>query len=100
MASTIAEPPDGIVSAAPFRYRLDWAAGVFQVRIRNDSDAGFTVVGVQFVWDGFTTPVAERHDTIVPGLSLDFPVEFVGADVRRRRLARTTCRHCRLRSSG
>lgn len=35
---------------------------------------------MQFVWDGFTTPVAERHDSMVPGLTLDFPVQVAAAD--------------------
>jgi hypothetical protein len=31
------------------------------------------------VWDGFTTPVAERHDTLPAGLTLDFPVQVAPA---------------------
>jgi hypothetical protein len=79
-----AAPPDDIVSASPFRYRLDWAAGVFQVRLHNGGPVPLAIRGVQFVWDGLTTPVAERHDTVVPGLTLDFPVAVAPATCHER----------------
>ena len=79
VAITQPGPPAGIVSASPFQYRLDWAAGIFQVRLHNDSPEPITIVGVQFVWAGLTTPVTERHDTLPSGLILDFPVHIAPA---------------------
>ncbi|MEX0847882.1 MAG: hypothetical protein WD023_08885 [Ilumatobacteraceae bacterium] len=64
---------DGL-SAVPSQYRLDWAKHVFQLGIRNGTDERFHVVGVRLEWDGFTTPVAERDDTVTPGQTIDFPV--------------------------
>lgn len=71
--------PAGIVSAELFQYRIDWAQGVVQARIRNDTDHQFKVVGVQFVWQGLTTPVSVRADTVVPKQLIDFPVTLVAA---------------------
>jgi hypothetical protein len=79
-----AAPPADVVSASPFQYRLDWAAGVFQVRLHNGGSDPLAIRGVQFVWDGFTTDVAERHDTLVPGLTLDFPVGVAPATCHER----------------
>lgn len=79
VATTVAGPPPGIVSASPFQYRLDWASGIFQVRLHNDSPDPLTIVGVRFVWAGLTTPVTERHDTLPSGLTLDFPVQVAPA---------------------
>ena len=45
---------------------------------------------MQFVWEGYTTPVTERHDIVVSGQRIDFPVKFPGATLRRRRVTRAT----------
>ncbi len=73
------EIPDGILAAMPTQNRVDVAKGQFQVKIFNGTDERFTVIGVQFVWEGYTTPVAERHDIVVGGQRIDFPVKFPGA---------------------
>ena len=73
------EIPEGIVAAMPTQNRVDVAKGQFQVKILNGTDERFTVSGVQFVWEGYTTPVAERHDIVVGGQRIDFPVKFPGA---------------------
>jgi hypothetical protein len=82
--TTTTEPeiviPDGILAAMPTQNRVDPAKGQFQVKIFNRTDERFTVVGVQFVWEGYTTPVAERHDIVVSGQRIDFPVKFPGAN--------------------
>jgi hypothetical protein len=82
-ASTTTEPeiviPDGILAAMPTENRVDPAKGQFQVKIINRTDERFTVVGVQFVWEGYTTPVTDRHDIVVKGQRIDFPVKFPGA---------------------
>ena len=81
--TTTTEPliviPDGLLVAMPTETRVDSAKGQFQVKIINGSEERFTVVGVQFVWDGYTTPVTERHDIVVSGQRIDFPVKFPGA---------------------
>ncbi len=73
------EIPDGILAAMPTQNRVDPAKGQFQVKIFNRTDERFTVIGVQFVWEGYTTPVTERHDIVVSGQRIDFPVKFPGA---------------------
>jgi len=73
------EIPDGILAAMPTQNRVDVAKGQFQVKIFNGTDERFTVIGVQFVWEGYTTPIAERHDIVVGGQRIDFPVKFPGA---------------------
>ena len=82
-ATTTTEPeiviPDGILAAMPTQNRVDPAKGQFQVKIFNRTDERFTVVGVQFVWEGYTTPVTDRHDIVVSGQRIDFPVKFPGA---------------------
>jgi hypothetical protein len=82
-ATTTTEPeiviPEGILAAMPTQNRVDPAKGQFQVKIFNRTDERFTVVGVQFVWEGYTTPVTERHDIVVKGQRIDFPVKFPGA---------------------
>jgi hypothetical protein len=82
-ASATSEPeieiPDGILAAMPTQNRVDVPKGVFQVKLINRTDERFTVVGVQFVWDGYTTPVTERHDIVVGGQRIDLPVQFPGA---------------------
>jgi hypothetical protein len=71
--------PTGELAAMPFQNRLDVAKGIFQVKLYNGTSESLAVVGVQFVWDGFTTPVAERRNDLVAGDRLDFPVPFVAA---------------------
>ena len=73
------EIPDGILAAMPTQNRVDPAKGQFQVKILNRTDERFLVIGVQFVWEGYTTPVTERHDIVVSGQQIDFPVKFPGA---------------------
>ena len=63
----------------PTQNRVDPAKGQFQVKIFNRTDERFLVIGVQFVWEGYTTPVTERHDIVVSGQRIDFPVKFPGA---------------------
>ena len=82
-ATTSTEPkveiPDGILAAMPTQNRVDPAKGQFQVKVINRTDERFTIVGVQFVWDGFTTALTERNDIVVSGQRIDLPVKFPGA---------------------
>ena len=73
------EVPPGILAAMPQQNRDDPAKGQFQVQLVNGTDERFKVVSVQFVWDGYTTPVAVRDDSVVPRQRIDFPVKFPGA---------------------
>jgi hypothetical protein len=73
------EIPAGILAAMPTQNRVDPAKGQFQVKILNGTDERFLVIGVQFIWEGYTTPVTERHDIVVSGQRIDFPVKFPGA---------------------
>ncbi len=82
--TTTTEPeiviPDGILAAMPTQNRVDPAKGQFQVKVVNLTDERFTVVGVQFVWEGFTTELTERSDIVVGGQRIDLPVKFPGAN--------------------
>ena len=82
-ASTTSEPelevPTGVLVAVPQQNREDPAKGQFQVEIVNGTRERFDVSSVQFVWDGFTTPVSERDSIVVGGQTIDFPVPFPGA---------------------
>jgi hypothetical protein len=82
--TTTTEPeiviPDGILAAMPTQNRVDPAKGQFQVKVINRTEERFTVVGVQFVWEGYTTELTERHDIVVSGQRIDFPVKFPGAN--------------------
>ena len=71
--------PPGLLVAVPQQNREDPAKGQFQVQMVNDTDERFEVSSVQFVWDGYTTPVTPRDSTIVAGQIIDFPVAFPGA---------------------
>ena len=71
--------PTGILAAMPFQNTQDEPARVLQIEIVNGGSEQMKVVGVQFLWSGFTTEVASRNDTIVPGETIDFPVPFPGA---------------------
>jgi hypothetical protein len=83
-ATTTTEPeiviPDGILAAMPTQNRVDPAKGQFQLKVINQTDERFTVVGVQFVWEGYTTELTERHDIVVSGQRIDLPVKFPGAN--------------------
>lgn len=83
-STTTTEPeiviPDGILAAMPTQNRVDPAKGQFQLKIINRTDERFTVVGVQFVWEGYTTALTERSDIVVSGQRIDLPVKFPGAD--------------------
>ena len=82
--TTTTEPkiviPDGILAAMPTQNRVDPAKGQFQVKVVNLTGERFTVVGVQFVWEGFTTALTERSDIVVGGQRIDLPVKFPGAN--------------------
>jgi hypothetical protein len=71
--------PTGILVAVPQQNREDPAERQFQVQVVNGTDERFEVRSVQFVWDGFTSPVTSRDSTIVAGQTIDFPVPFTGA---------------------
>ena len=71
--------PTGVLVAVPQRNREDPVKNQFQVQVVNGSDERFDVTSVQFVWDGFTTPVTPRDSIVVSGQTIDFPVAFPGA---------------------
>lgn len=73
------EIPDGILAAMPTQNRVDPARGQFQVKLINRSGEALTVTGVQFVWDGYTTPVTERRVLLSGNRRVDVPVAFPGA---------------------
>ncbi len=75
--------PDDTLVVFPTQNREDPAKQQFQVKVRNATDERLEVVGVQFVWDGMSSPETTRDSTIVGGQSIDFPlpigdVECVG----------------------
>lgn len=82
-ASTTTEPevvlPTGILFVVPTQNREDPAKGQFQAQFHNDTGDRFDLAEVQFVWDGYTTPVTERTAVIVGGQTVDMPVKFPGA---------------------
>ena len=47
--------------AVPTQNREDPAKNQFQVQIHNGTDDRFDLDGVQFVWDGFTTPMTDAR---------------------------------------
>ena len=63
----------------PTQNREDPAKNQFQVQVHNGTDDRFDLAGVQFVWDGYTTPMTDRDSIIVGGQMIDFPVPFPGA---------------------
>lgn len=81
--TTTTEPeiviPDGILAAMPTQNRVDPAKGQFQVKLINRSGESLTVTGVQFVWEGYTTPVTERRVILSGNRRVDVPVAFPGA---------------------
>lgn len=81
--TTTSEPelelPTGVLVAVPQQNREDPAKQQFQVEIVNGTRERFDVSSVQFVWEGYTTPVSERDSIVVGGQTIDFPVPFPGA---------------------
>lgn len=71
--------PPGILAAMPFQNRLDVAKDIFQMKLFNGTDEALPVVAVQFVWDGLTTPVADRSNILIAGDRLDYPVALAQA---------------------
>ena len=81
--TTTVEPeltvPKGVLAAVPFQNRLDVAQGIFQVKLYNGTDRDLDIVGVQLVWDGLTTTMADRQNPLVAGDRLDYPVPLAPA---------------------
>jgi hypothetical protein len=73
------EVPEDILVAVPTQNREDPAKNQFQVQVHNGTSDRFDLAGVQFVWDGYTTPMSDRDSIIVGGQMIDFPVPFPGA---------------------
>jgi hypothetical protein len=73
------EIPEGVLVAVPTQNREDPAKNQFQVQVHNGTGDRFDLAGVQFVWDGYTTPMTDRDSIIVGGQMIDFPVPFPGA---------------------
>lgn len=71
--------PPGILAAVPFQNRLDVAQGIFQLKLYNGTSTSFEVAAVQLVWDGLTTAVTKRSNTLVAGDRIDFPVALAPA---------------------
>lgn len=71
--------PVGQLVAVPQQNREDPAKQQFQVQVVNGTQDRFTVTSVQFVWQGFTSPVTTRDSIVVRGQVIDFPVPFPGA---------------------
>jgi hypothetical protein len=65
--------------AVPTQNREDPAKNQFQIQIHNGTRDRFDLAAVQFVWDGYTTPVTDRDSIVVGGQVIDFPVPFPGA---------------------
>ena len=63
----------------PFQNRLDVAEDIFQMKLYNGTDEALPVVGVQFVWEGMTTPVSDRANMLIAGDRLDYPVSLAPA---------------------
>lgn len=84
VTTTIAETPitipDGVFAAMPIQNRLDVAKGIFQVQLINGTSDSVDVVAVQFVWDGLSTSIAYRENSLVAGDRIDFPVPLAPAN--------------------
>ena len=84
VATTIAETPitipKGVLAAMPFQNRLDVAKEIFQVKLINGTPDSVDVIAVQFVWDGLTTAIAYRENSILAGDRIDFPVPLAPAN--------------------
>lgn len=82
--TTIAETPitipTGVLAAIPIQNRLDVAKGIFQVQLINGTSEFLDVVAVQFVWDGLTTPLAQRENRLEAGARIDYPVSLAPAN--------------------
>jgi len=71
--------PSGVLAAMPFQNRLDVPLNIFQVKLYNGTAESLPIVGVQLVWDGLTTPVSDRANTLAAGDRLDYPVPLAAA---------------------
>ena len=84
VAKTIAETPitipKGVLAAMPFQNRLDVAKEIFQIKLINGTPDAVDVIAVQFVWDGLTTAIAYRENSILAGDRIDFPVPLAPAN--------------------
>jgi hypothetical protein len=84
VATTTTEPeivvPSGILAVVPQQNREDPSKNQFQAEMVNGTRQRFDVIGVQFVWDGFTSIETTRDSIIVGGQIIDFPIPFPGAD--------------------
>lgn len=83
VTSTTAAPapvvPAGELGVVPLQYRDDEVAGRMQLEVVNGSGETLRVTAVQFVWEGFTTEVAERENAVGAGQRVDFPVPLPAA---------------------
>ena len=73
------ELPVGVLVAVPTQNREDPAKNQFQIQIHNATPDRLDLAAVQFVWDGYTTPMTDRDSIVVGGQVIDFPVPFPGA---------------------
>jgi hypothetical protein len=73
------ELPVGVLFAVPTQNREDPAKSQFQIQVHNGTDVRYDLSGVQFLWDGYSTPMTERDSIVVGGQIIDFPVPFPGA---------------------
>jgi hypothetical protein len=73
------ELPAGVIVAVPIQNREDVALDQFQIRIHNDTPDRLDVIGLQFEWTGFATPMTARDTIVVAGQVVDFPLPFPGA---------------------
>lgn len=71
--------PLGVLVAVPTQNREDPAKNQFQIQIHNGTRDRYDLDGVQFEWDGFTTPMTPRDSVFVGGQVIDYPVPFPGA---------------------
>ena len=71
--------PRGILAAVPFQNRLDVAQGIFQVKLYNGTAEPLAVAAVQLVWDGMTSELSARSNTLAAGDRIDFPVTLAPA---------------------
>jgi hypothetical protein len=73
------EIPEGVLVAVPAQNREDPAKNQFQIQIHNGTHDRYDLAGVQFAWDGFSTPMVDRDSVFVGGQVIDLPVPFPGA---------------------
>ncbi len=63
----------------PFQTRNDVAKDRFELKLFNGTDESLPIVAVQLVWEGMTTEVSPRENTLVAGGRLDFPLPIAPA---------------------